>query len=212
MLQVINNLLFSLLIHCLPVNAFLPVSLSVRTVMLAQSTDSGQLIAAAVIKLFHAMKLQVQDLRGVGIQVQLLEGNRSVHQESTGSRTRSIKEMLLEQGLNARSSSRGLCKVFVILVIIIVVIGEISWLEDQYYRCCWQQHTSGVFLSTWHLSTSSVPSRASPRNKQRAADMQTNSKTFSSTSQLQYWGPLPFTGEVLKEVSDWSNSLTMKCF
>ncbi|XP_076603356.1 DNA repair protein REV1 isoform X2 [Chaetodon auriga] len=77
-----------------------------RTVMLAQSTDSGQLIAAAVIKLFHAMKLQVQDLRGIGIQVQLLEGSRSVHQDSTVSRVRSIKEMLLDQGLNARSSSR----------------------------------------------------------------------------------------------------------
>ncbi|XP_056245777.1 DNA repair protein REV1 isoform X1 [Seriola aureovittata] len=78
-----------------------------RTVMLVQSTDSGQLIATAVIKLFHAMKLQVQDLRGVGIQVQLLEGNHSVPQDSTGHRTRSIKEMLLGQGLNARSDNRG---------------------------------------------------------------------------------------------------------
>uniref|UniRef100_A0A8C4HFH3 DNA repair protein REV1 n=1 Tax=Dicentrarchus labrax TaxID=13489 RepID=A0A8C4HFH3_DICLA len=77
-----------------------------RTVMLAQSTDSGQLIAAAVIKLFHAMRLQVQDLRGVGIQVQLLEGNHSVHKDSTGPRTRSIKEMLLDQELGARSSKR----------------------------------------------------------------------------------------------------------
>lgn len=81
--------------------------------MLAQSTDSGQLIAAAVIKLFHAMKLQVQDLRGIGIQVQLLEGNHSVPQDSMGSRTRSIKEMLLDQRLSARCSNRGLCKVFV---------------------------------------------------------------------------------------------------
>uniref|UniRef100_A0A8C9Y2U5 DNA repair protein REV1 n=1 Tax=Sander lucioperca TaxID=283035 RepID=A0A8C9Y2U5_SANLU len=54
-----------------------------RTVMLAQSTDSGQLIAAAVIKLFHAMKLQVQDMRGVGIQVQLLDGHHSVPQDSS---------------------------------------------------------------------------------------------------------------------------------
>lgn len=74
--------------------------------MLAQSTDSGQLIAAAVIKLFHAMKLQVQDLRGVGIQVQLLEGSRSA-QDAPGSRTRSIKDML---GLTARPSVRGLVK------------------------------------------------------------------------------------------------------
>ncbi|XP_041856997.1 DNA repair protein REV1 isoform X1 [Melanotaenia boesemani] len=77
-----------------------------RTVMLAQSTDSGQLIASAVIKLFHAMKLQVQDLRGVGIQVQLLEGNQSIPQDCRGPRTRSIKEMLLGQGSSARSSNK----------------------------------------------------------------------------------------------------------
>lgn len=69
-----------------------------RTVMLTQSTDSGQLIAAAVIKLFHAMKLQVQDLRGVGIQVQCLEGSQSATQDSKGHRTRSIKQMFYGQG------------------------------------------------------------------------------------------------------------------
>lgn len=77
--------------------------------MLAQSTDNGQLIAAAVIKLFHGMKLQVQDLRGVGIQVQLLDGNG--HQDFTGPRKRSIKDMLLDQGLSTKSSNTGLCKV-----------------------------------------------------------------------------------------------------
>ena len=76
--------------------------------MLAQSTDSGQLIASAVIKLFHAMKLQVQDLRGIGIQVQLLDGNQSVPQDARGPRTRSIKQMLLGQGSSARSNNRGL--------------------------------------------------------------------------------------------------------
>ena len=80
--------------------------------MLAQSTDSGQLIAAAVIKLFHAMKLQVQDLRGIGIQVQLLDGN--AHQDSMGPPARSIKAMFLHQG---RSSKRGLCEVFLLLII-----------------------------------------------------------------------------------------------
>ncbi|KAM9347265.1 DNA repair protein REV1 [Symphorus nematophorus] len=78
-----------------------------RTVMLAQSTDSGQLIAAAVIKLFHAMKLQVTDLRGIGIMVQLLEGNHSVQQDSKGPRARSIKDMLLDKGSSVRPSSRG---------------------------------------------------------------------------------------------------------
>lgn len=75
--------------------------------MLAQSTDSGQAIAAAVIKLFHAMKLQVQDLRGVGIQVQLLEGH--TRQDSAGLRTRSIKDML-ERRSSSKASSRGRCE------------------------------------------------------------------------------------------------------
>uniref|UniRef100_A0A665WWD9 DNA repair protein REV1 n=1 Tax=Echeneis naucrates TaxID=173247 RepID=A0A665WWD9_ECHNA len=72
-----------------------------RTVMLAQYTDSGQLIATAVLKLFHAMNLQVQDLRGVGIQIQLLEGNHSASHDPTGHRTRSIKEMF--RGLWSKS-------------------------------------------------------------------------------------------------------------
>lgn len=76
--------------------------------MLAQSTDSGQLIASAVIKLLHAMKLQVQDLRGVGIQVQQLEGNQPQAQDCRGTRTRSIKDMLLGQGSNARTTNKGL--------------------------------------------------------------------------------------------------------
>ncbi|XP_034550093.1 DNA repair protein REV1 isoform X2 [Notolabrus celidotus] len=76
-----------------------------KTVMLAHSTDSGELIATAVIKLFHGMKLPVEDLRGIGIMVQLLDGN-SVTQDSTSTRTRSIKDMLLGQGTSVRSSSR----------------------------------------------------------------------------------------------------------
>uniref|UniRef100_A0A8C8CXB3 DNA repair protein REV1 n=1 Tax=Oncorhynchus tshawytscha TaxID=74940 RepID=A0A8C8CXB3_ONCTS len=44
-----------------------------RSVTLAQSTDSGQLIASEVIKLFHSMRLEVQDLRGVGLQVDYLK-------------------------------------------------------------------------------------------------------------------------------------------
>lgn len=77
-----------------------------RTVMLAHSTDSGQLIATAVIKLLHAMKLQVQDLRGVGIQVQLLEGNQSFRQDCKGPRGRSIKDMLLGQEPSAKPNNR----------------------------------------------------------------------------------------------------------
>ncbi|CAB1458723.1 unnamed protein product [Pleuronectes platessa] len=81
-----------------------------RTVMLPQCTDSGQLIATAVMKLFHAMKLQVQDLRGVGIQVQLLEGHHSGPQDSTCQGTRSIKELLLGQG-SAKTHNRGSSRV-----------------------------------------------------------------------------------------------------
>ncbi|CAL8387917.1 unnamed protein product [Gadus morhua 'NCC'] len=69
-----------------------------RTVTLAQATDSGPLIASAVVKLYHAMKLPAQELRGVGIQVQQLEGARSAPENHK----RSIKEMLLGPGLPAR--------------------------------------------------------------------------------------------------------------
>lgn len=72
-----------------------------RTVMLTNSTDSGLLIATAVIKLFHAMKLQVQDLRGVGIQVQLLEGNHSLSSEF---HTRSIKDLLTRRSQKPKCS------------------------------------------------------------------------------------------------------------
>ncbi|XP_024142544.1 DNA repair protein REV1 isoform X1 [Oryzias melastigma] len=78
-----------------------------RTVMLAQPTDSGQLIASAVIKLLHAMQLQAQDLRGIGIQVQQLEGNRHPPPDSRGPRSCSIKEMLLGQGLAVRSNKNN---------------------------------------------------------------------------------------------------------
>uniref|UniRef100_A0A1A8E4X0 DNA repair protein REV1 n=1 Tax=Nothobranchius kadleci TaxID=1051664 RepID=A0A1A8E4X0_NOTKA len=77
-----------------------------KTVMLAQSTDSGQLIASAVIKLFHAMKLQVQDLRGVGIQVQLLEGNQSVARDSRVPQSHSIKDLLLGPGPSAKPGNK----------------------------------------------------------------------------------------------------------
>lgn len=72
-----------------------------RTSMLAHSTDDGLLIATAVIKLFHAMKLQVQDLRGVGIQVQLLEGNNSLSSEP---HAYSIKDLFTRQGRKAQCS------------------------------------------------------------------------------------------------------------
>lgn len=86
--------------------------------MLAQSTDSGELIAAAVIKLFHSMKLQVEDLRGIGIMVQLLEGS-SITQDSISTRTRSIKDML--KGTSVRTSTRGLCSVFSVFLFLLLL-------------------------------------------------------------------------------------------
>ncbi|KAI4892709.1 hypothetical protein NFI96_015304, partial [Prochilodus magdalenae] len=61
-----------------------------RSVLLPQSTDNGQLIAAEVIKLFRAMKLTVRDMRGVGLQMQVLENSQS----DTGlSRSRTIRDL-----------------------------------------------------------------------------------------------------------------------
>uniref|UniRef100_A0AAY5KS83 DNA repair protein REV1 n=1 Tax=Esox lucius TaxID=8010 RepID=A0AAY5KS83_ESOLU len=62
-----------------------------RSVTLAQTTDSGQLIACEVIKLFHTMSLEVRDLRGVGLQVQLLEG---AHSDPSGPKSRSIRDIV----------------------------------------------------------------------------------------------------------------------
>uniref|UniRef100_A0A8B9LR59 DNA repair protein REV1 n=1 Tax=Astyanax mexicanus TaxID=7994 RepID=A0A8B9LR59_ASTMX len=61
-----------------------------RSVLLAQPTDSGQLIAAEVLKLFRTMKLTVSDMRGVGLQVHLLE---SSHSDTGPSRSRSIRDL-----------------------------------------------------------------------------------------------------------------------
>ncbi|XP_016110482.1 DNA repair protein REV1-like [Sinocyclocheilus grahami] len=66
-----------------------------RSVSLAQSTDRGQLIAAEAIKLFHAMKLDVKDMRGVGLQVQQLEGSHADPSGQGPSRGCSIKDLLL---------------------------------------------------------------------------------------------------------------------
>uniref|UniRef100_A0A673HZ90 DNA repair protein REV1 n=1 Tax=Sinocyclocheilus rhinocerous TaxID=307959 RepID=A0A673HZ90_9TELE len=66
-----------------------------RSVSLAQTTDSGQLIAAEAIKLFHAMKLDVKDMRGVGLQVQQLEGSHADPSGQGPSHGRSIKDLLL---------------------------------------------------------------------------------------------------------------------
>ena len=71
--------------------------------------------------------------------------------------------------------------------IVLIVICEMNWVLDPCYRCCCQQHASRKDSLNdrsiiWPLSTSSVPSWASARNKQRPTGLQTNSQTLSSTS------------------------------
>ncbi|XP_026127889.1 DNA repair protein REV1-like [Carassius auratus] len=98
-----------------------------RSVLLAQPTDSGQLIAAEVIKLFHAMKLDVKEMRGVGLQVQQLEGSHTDPSGQGPSRGRSIKDLLLakqpthsptkeppapQDGLTSPSSSRAFSSIW----------------------------------------------------------------------------------------------------
>uniref|UniRef100_A0A8B9LS26 DNA repair protein REV1 n=1 Tax=Astyanax mexicanus TaxID=7994 RepID=A0A8B9LS26_ASTMX len=74
-----------------------------RSVLLAQPTDSGQLIAAEVLKLFRTMKLTVSDMRGVGLQVHLLE---SSHSDTGPSRSRSIRDLFTNK-LTSTSSKQG---------------------------------------------------------------------------------------------------------
>lgn len=137
--------------------------------MLAQSTDSGQLIAAAVIKLFHAMKLQVQDLRGVGIQVQLLEGH--ARQDSAGLRTRSIKEMLLERRLSGKAGHCGQCENFCFFVFFHrrpLLVGNSrsrsSFVPDA--ADVHQETTSSSAASSSHLQSSPEPVPGTSRDLQ----------------------------------------------
>uniref|UniRef100_A0A8C7KI86 DNA repair protein REV1 n=1 Tax=Oncorhynchus kisutch TaxID=8019 RepID=A0A8C7KI86_ONCKI len=80
-----------------------------RSVTLAQLTDCGHLIASEVIKLFHAMRLKVQDLRGVGLQVQLLEGAYSFPKDPTGPKTCYVRDKLLAQHTPAQHNYTGKC-------------------------------------------------------------------------------------------------------
>ncbi|XP_035378849.1 DNA repair protein REV1 isoform X1 [Electrophorus electricus] len=84
-----------------------------RSVLLAQPTDSGQLIAAEVVKLFRTMTLAVADMRGVGLQVQLLEsasarepGSRSIRDLLAARRPTHGKEHRREDELPRVSSHR----------------------------------------------------------------------------------------------------------
>ncbi|XP_063069765.1 DNA repair protein REV1 isoform X2 [Engraulis encrasicolus] len=62
-----------------------------RSVTLGQATDEGQVIAQEAIKLFHAMRLEVSDMRGVGLQVQLLDGGPQAPPPDT---RRTIRDLL----------------------------------------------------------------------------------------------------------------------
>ncbi|XP_036401032.1 DNA repair protein REV1-like isoform X2 [Megalops cyprinoides] len=82
-----------------------------RTVTLERPTDNAQLIAAEGIKLFHSLKLNVADLRGVGMQVQQLVGAHGTPQDPPGAlapRHRSVIDMLLVQRTAPPTSPRQL--------------------------------------------------------------------------------------------------------
>ncbi|XP_035248430.1 DNA repair protein REV1 [Anguilla anguilla] len=66
-----------------------------RSVTLEQPTDSVELIGAEVLKLFHSMKLNAADVRGVGLQVHQLVGSRPALPDQP--RPRSIRDLLLAQ-------------------------------------------------------------------------------------------------------------------
>ncbi|KAL2081111.1 hypothetical protein ACEWY4_022964 [Coilia grayii] len=63
-----------------------------RSVTLGQATDDGRVIAQEAIKLFHAMRLEVSDMRGVGLQVQLLDGGPQAAPQPDSRRT--IRDLL----------------------------------------------------------------------------------------------------------------------
>ncbi|KAA0715849.1 DNA repair protein REV1 [Triplophysa tibetana] len=81
-----------------------------RSVLLAHPTDSGRLIATEAIKIFHAMKLDVKDMRGVGLQVQQLEGSHADPSGHGSSRGRSIKDMLLARQPVHRQNKESLAQ------------------------------------------------------------------------------------------------------
>ncbi|KAM8975617.1 DNA repair protein REV1 isoform 2-T2 [Pelodytes ibericus] len=65
-----------------------------RTVTLDQATDSGQLIGKEVLNMFHSMKLNIADMRGVGLQMHQLV---PIYRSST-STSLSVKSGLLPGG------------------------------------------------------------------------------------------------------------------
>ncbi|KAJ8253478.1 hypothetical protein GJAV_G00213390 [Gymnothorax javanicus] len=69
----------------------------VRSVTLDQPTDSSELIGSEILKLFHSVKLNACDVRGVGLQVHLLQGLRPSLQSPPTARPRSIRDLLLAQ-------------------------------------------------------------------------------------------------------------------
>lgn len=81
-----------------------------RSVLLAHPTDNGQVIATEAVKLFHAMKLDVKDMRGVGLQVQQLEGSHADVSGHGSSRGRSIKDMLLARQPVHRQNKESLAQ------------------------------------------------------------------------------------------------------
>ncbi|KAJ8410011.1 hypothetical protein AAFF_G00210520, partial [Aldrovandia affinis] len=66
-----------------------------RSVTLDRPSDSAELIGVEALKLFHSMKLNMADVRGVGVQVQQLLGSHPTSKDRP--RPRSIRDLLLAQ-------------------------------------------------------------------------------------------------------------------
>uniref|UniRef100_A0A8C1L325 DNA repair protein REV1 n=1 Tax=Cyprinus carpio TaxID=7962 RepID=A0A8C1L325_CYPCA len=124
-----------------------------RSVLLAQPTDSGQLIAAEAIKLFHGMKLHVKDMRGVGLQVQQLEGSHANPSGQGSSRGRSIKDLLLakQPAHNPKKDPLVDQSVLEALPVDIRKQVELSWRHRE------EQPSTSSHLSTPPRTSSSPP-------------------------------------------------------
>ncbi|MBN3296768.1 REV1 protein, partial [Amia calva] len=82
-----------------------------RTVSMDQATDNAKVIGTEAIKLFHSMKLNVSDMRGVGMQMQQLSSASSTSpwnsSGQTAPRSRSIRDMLFTHRRTSHPTSLG---------------------------------------------------------------------------------------------------------
>ncbi|MGH0180649.1 UNVERIFIED_CONTAM: hypothetical protein FKN15_004697 [Acipenser sinensis] len=103
-----------------------------RTVNLEQATDNSKIIGRETLKLFQMMKLNVSDVRGVGMQMQQLVPvlrTASVASSHTMAQSRSVKDLLLAQkskrpGSLATAAPKGQCLRYSFALILIDQVGR----------------------------------------------------------------------------------------